>query len=234
MVDCVIKDSCKLYDSDKDVCPYVNNETKICMRKYKINYLLDQALLSDAQKIRKALLLDVNKIDLQAFTNLNIIKNDIISFAKNGDNIYIYSKIPGNGKTSWAIKLIQSYINKIWAESQLTCRVLFINVPKFLLSLKASISNQSDYIDHINKYVNSADIVVWDDIGTKVATEFEHEHLLSLIDSRLLDNKANIFTSNIIPNELSGFIGDRLASRIINTSKTIEFLGADKRGLKLR
>lgn len=234
MVDCVIKDSCKLYDSDKDVCPYINNETKICMRKYKINYLLDQALLSDAQKIRKALLLDVNKIDLQAFTNLNIIKNDIVSFAKNGDNIYIYSKIPGNGKTSWAIKLIQSYINKIWAESQLTCRVLFINVPKFLLSLKASISNQSDYIDHINKYVNSADIVVWDDIGTKVATEFEHEHLLSLIDSRLLDNKANIFTSNIIPNELSGFIGDRLASRIINTSKTIEFLGADKRGLKLR
>ena len=234
MVDCVIKDSCKLYDSDKDVCPYINNETKICMRKYKINYLLDQALLSDAQKIRKALLLDVNKIDLQAFTNLNIIKNDIISFAKNGDNIYIYSKIPGNGKTSWAIKLIQSYINKIWAESQLTCRVLFINVPKFLLSLKASISNQSDYIDHINRYVNSADIVVWDDIGTKVATEFEHEHLLSLIDSRLLDNKANIFTSNIIPNELSGFIGDRLASRIINTSKTIEFLGADKRGLKLR
>lgn len=234
MVDCVIKDSCKLYDSDKDVCPYINNETKICMRKYKINYLLDQALLSDAQKIRKALLLDVNKIDLQAFTDLNIIKNDIVSFAKNGDNIYIYSKIPGNGKTSWAIKLIQSYINKIWAESQLTCRVLFINVPKFLLSLKASISNQSDYIDHINKYVNSADIVVWDDIGTKVATEFEHEHLLSLIDSRLLDNKANIFTSNIIPNELSGFIGDRLASRIINTSKTIEFLGADKRGLKLR
>ena len=234
MVDCVIKDSCKLYDSDKDICPYVNNETKICMRKYKINYLLDQALLSDAQKIRKALLLDVNKIDLQAFTNLNIIKTDIVSFAKNGDNIYIYSKIPGNGKTSWAIKLIQSYINKIWAESQLTCRVLFINVPKFLLSLKASISNQSDYIDHINRYVNSADIVVWDDIGTKVATEFEHEHLLSLIDSRLLDNKANIFTSNIIPNELSGFIGDRLASRIINTSKTIEFLGADKRGLKLR
>lgn len=234
MVDCIIKDSCKLYNNDKDICPYINSETKVCMRKYKINYLLDQALLSDAQKIRKALLLDVNKIDLQAFTDLNIIKTDIVSFAKNGDNIYIYSKIPGNGKTSWAIKLIQSYINKIWAESQLTCRVLFINVPKFLLSLKASISNQSDYIDHINKYVNSADIVVWDDIGTKVATEFEHEHLLSLIDSRLLDNKANIFTSNIIPNELSGFIGDRLASRIINTSKTIEFLGADKRGLRLR
>ena len=234
MVDCFIKDTCKIYDSKQDSCPYINSEVKPCMRQYKINYLLDQALLSDAQKTRKALLLDVNKIDLQAFTDLNIIKNNIVSFAKNGDNIYIYSRIPGNGKTSWAIKLIQSYINRIWAESKLTCRVLFINVPKFLLSLKASISNQNDYVDHINAYVNSADIVVWDDIGTKVATEFEHEHLLSLIDSRLLDNKSNIFTSNIVPNELSSFVGDRLASRIINTSKTIEFLGADKRGLKLK
>ena len=234
MVNCFIKDTCKIFNSEEDSCPYENSEVKPCMRQYKINYLLDQALLSDAQKIRKALLLDVNKIDLQAFTNLNIIKNNIEKKKKNGDNIYIYSKIPGNGKTSWAIKLIQSYINKIWAESSLTCRVLFINVPKFLLALKASISNQSDYIDHINMYVNSADIVIWDDIGTKVATEFEHEHLLSLIDSRLLDNKSNIFTSNIIPNELSSFVGDRLASRIINTSKTIEFLGTDKRGLKLK
>ena len=234
MVDCFIKDTCKIYDNEKESCPYINSEIKPCMRQYKINYLLDQALLSDAQKTRKALLLDVNKIDLQAFTDLSIIKNNIVSFAKNGDNIYIYSKIPGNGKTSWAIKLIQSYVNRIWAESKLTCRVLFINVPKFLLALKASISNQSDYIDHINTYVNSADIVVWDDIGTKVATEFEHEHLLSLIDSRLLDNKSNIFTSNIVPNELSSFVGDRLASRIINTSKTIEFLGMDKRGLKLK
>lgn len=234
MVNCFTKDTCKLYNSEEDTCPYMNSEIKICMRQYKINYLLDQALLSEAQKTRKALLLDVNKVDLQAFTELNTIKTNIVSFAKNGNNLYIYSKIPGNGKTSWAIKLIQSYINKIWAESQLTCRVLFINVPKFLLALKASISNQSDYIDHINTFVNSADIVVWDDIGTKVATEFEHEHLLSLIDSRLLDNKSNIFTSNIVPNELSTFVGDRLASRIINTATNIEFLGMDKRGIRLK
>lgn len=229
MQECFVKDICNLYKDN--TCPHEND---FCMRQYKIDYLLDQALLSSAQKQRKALLLDVNKRDLEAFSELNTIKNNIVSFTNNGNNIYIYSKIPGNGKTSWAIKLIQAYVYKIWPESKLTCRVLFINVPKFLIALKASISNQSDYIDHINKYVNSADIVIWDDIGTKVATEFEHEHLLSLIDSRLLDNKSNIFTSNIIPNDLSGFVGDRLASRIINTSKTVEFLGADKRGLRVK
>lgn len=229
MLDCIVKDTCNLYENEN--CPHVND---FCMRQYKIDYLLDQSLLSDAQKSRKALLLDKNKIDEESFSILNDIKNNIVSFTKEGNNIYIYSRIPGNGKTSWAIKLIQAYIYKIWPESKLTCRTLFINVPKFLISLKASISNQSDYIDHINEYVNDADIVIWDDVGTKVATEFEHEHLLSLIDTRLLDNKSNIFTSNIVPNELSSFVGDRLASRIINTSKTIEFLGSDKRGIHIR
>lgn len=229
MLDCVFKDTCNLYKEDS--CPYAD---EFCMRQYKIDYLLTQALLSDAQKHRRPLLLDTNKKDLKAFSELSEIRDSIVSFTNEGKNVYIYSKIPGNGKTSWAIKLLQSYVYKIWPESKLSCRVLFINIPKFLIALKASISNQSEYIDHINAYVNSADIVVWDDIGTKVATEFEHEHLLSLIDSRLLDNKSNIFTSNIIPNELSSFVGDRLASRIINTSKTIEFLGADKRGIHIK
>ena len=229
MIDCFVQDTCKLFKDDD--CPYSND---FCMRKYKINYLLDQALLSDNQKKRRALLLDSDKRDLNAFTYLNNVKNNICNFVDAGDNIYIYSSIPGNGKTSWAIKLQQSYIYAIWPESKLTCRTLFINVPKFLLGLKSSISKQSDYIDHINNFVSCADLVVWDDIGTKVATEFEHEHLLSLIDDRLLNGKANIFTSNILPDNLSNFVGDRLASRIINTARTIEFIGTDKRGLVLR
>lgn len=227
-MECNVRDNCKLYKDN--ACNY----TDFCMRHYKINYLLDQSLLSEDQKKEKVLLLDIDQSDLNSYSYLNDIKNNIVDFVKEGNNLYIYSQIPGNGKTSWATKLIRAYVYKIWPESKLTCKTLFINVPKFLISLKASISNQSDYIDHINEFINSADIVVWDDIGTKSATEFEHEHLLTLIDSRLLDNKTNIFTSNIIPNELSSLIGDRLASRIINTSKTIEFVGADKRGVNVR
>lgn len=227
-MNCNVVDYCKLYKDNS--CIYDNS---FCMRKYKINYLLNQSLLSEDQKKEKSLVLDIDQSDLNSYSYLNNVKNNIVNFVNEGNNLYIYSQIPGNGKTSWATKLIRAYIYKIWPESKLTCRTLFINVPKFLISLKASISNQSDYIDHINEFINSADIVVWDDIGTKSATEFEHEHLLILIDSRLLDNKTNIFTSNIIPNELSSLIGDRLASRIINTSKTIEFVGADKRGVNV-
>ena len=31
----------------------------------------------------------------------------------------------------------------------------------------------NEYITHIKKYVTDCDLVVWDDIGTKIGTEFE-------------------------------------------------------------
>ena len=75
-------------------------------------------------------------------------------------------------------------------------------------------------------------MVIFDDISSKMGTEFEISHLLSIIDTRLNNNKANIFTSNIAPENLVTFLDSRLASRIANTSIKILLLGADKRNLK--
>ena len=63
--------------------------------------------------------------------------------------------------------------------------VLFIGVPRFLLELKANISQKSEYIEDIEDSVLDADLVVWDDIGSKNGTEFEVSHLLSIIDTRI-------------------------------------------------
>ena len=124
---------------------------------------------------------------------------------------------------------MQSYFNRIWATSDLVCKGLFINVPRYLLAIKDDINNKNDYANYIKNNVYGADIVIWDDIGTKVATSFEHENLLSIIDYRILNGKSNIYTSNISCNELKEIVGDRLYSRIINNSDTIEFHGKDKR-----
>ena len=76
-----------------------------------------------------------------------------------------------------------------------------------------------------------ADLVVWDDIATKSATVFEAEHLLSYIDTRINDNKSNIYTSNLDANEIQEKLGPRLYSRIVNYSTEIELNGKDKRGI---
>jgi DNA replication protein DnaC len=110
--------------------------------------------------------------------------------------------------------------------------VLFINVPRFLLSLKDSISTHNDYVEHIKKNILNVDLVVWDELGIKNATQFEHEHLLNLINTRIDYNKSNIYTSNLSSDELKERLGDRLHSRIVNLSTDIELFGSDKRGTK--
>lgn len=217
---------CFLYNN----CNHIDCN-QFCMKKYKLDYLYDQSLLSDYQKIYKKLIIDKDGTDLEEFTRLKYIETNIETFIQNGYNLFIHSNICGNGKTSWAIRMIQAYFNKIWSKTDLTCKALFINVPRFLLELKSNISQKSDYIEHINNNILNCDLVIWDEIGLKNLTSFEHENILSLINSRLDMNKSNIYTSNLNLEELHQALGDRLYSRVVNYSEEIVLNGADKRAL---
>ena len=218
---------CYLYEN----CNHIDCNS-FCVKKFKLDYLYDNALFSDFQRRYMTLYIDDNQTDLEQFNRLAVIQDNIMTFVNRGDNLYLYSKNCGNGKSSWALRLVQSYFNKIWSKSKLECKALFINVPKYLLALKDNISEKSDYIAHIKENILDCDIVIWDDICNKFGTEFELTNLLNVIDYRISHNKSNIYTSNINPNDLSQYMGDRLASRIANCSEIIELKGKDKRQLK--
>ena len=202
-----------------------------CLKQVKLDYLYTEALFTQSQRKHISLRIDADGTDAEAFKALKDIENNIEEFIKNGSNLYLHSINAGNGKSSWSLRLVQTYFNKIWLTSPLKCRALFINVPRFLLSLKDNITLKSDYITHIKEHVLEADIVIWDDIATKQSTVFESENLYSLIETRISDGKSNIFTSNLSETELHSALGDRLYSRIVNLSKNIEFHGSDKRGI---
>lgn len=220
--DCYLSEKCKKF-LRKDC----SLDGTFCQKLFRVDKLLSAALLTDVQ--RKPIKLFLDKIDEVAYNSLKSVETSIESAVESGCNIYIYSNITGNGKTSWAIKLIQAYVNAVWYKKSTECVALFINIPRFLLALKDNISEKSEYIEHIKKYILVADIVVWDDIGTKGTTEFETEHLLSMINSRIESGKANIFTSNVSPQDLPYVVGQRLASRVAKKSWCIGFRSGDKR-----
>ena len=203
-----------------------------CMILFKLDYLYNQANVPLKLRHNVILKTDADGTDLEEFRQLKSIQDNILSFISNGEQLLIHSSGCGNGKTSWSLRLLQTYFNKIWLKSELECKALFINVPYFLLALKDNISNKNEYIQHIKENVLTCDLVIWDDIGTKNSTSFEAENLLSMIDGRILNNKANIFTSNLSDAELHEALGDRLASRICNLGYNIVLHGGDKRGLK--
>ena len=226
--DCFLFDSCKKYKNGN--CKLEDNQ--FCIKLFKLDYLYTESLLTPAQREYVALRIDADGTDREEFIRLKEIENNIEKFVADGSSLYIYSNTCGNGKTAWSIRMIQAYFNAIWHKCDLNCKALFINVPRFLLSLKDNISNKNDYVEHIKSRVLEADLVVWDEVATKAVTQFEHEHLLSLINSRIDLGKSQIFTSNVQPERLAEVVGDRLYSRIVNLSTVLEFRGADKRGLK--
>lgn len=204
-----------------------------CMRYYKLNILYDNSLIPLNRRKHIALLVDDDGSDIEAFTKLKSIEDNILDFINNGKSLFIYSTYVGNGKTSWTLRMVETYFNKIWYRCDLSCKVLFISVPRFLLELKSNISKESEYITHIMNNVLNCDLVIWDDIATKLGTEFEVSHLLSIIDTRINNGKSNMFTSNLCGVELTKALGDRLYSRIVNYSDyVIELKGKDKRGIK--
>lgn len=216
-----------------DVCNHKDCDKDFCLRKYKMDSLYSAALMTEQQKHHVILKIDQDGTDLEQFKQLSEIEKTIDTFISEGKNLYLHSANCGNGKSSWSLRLAQAYFNKIWARTDIKCRVLFISVPRFLLALKDNISVKSPYVEYIKENVLEADLVIWDDIAAKMGSEFELTHLLNIIDNRLALGKSNIYTSNLNRQQLYTALGDRLTSRIANMSIDIELHGADKRFLKL-
>lgn len=169
----------------------------------------------------------VADVDLEQYSKLATIKDDICDFVDSGQNLFICSKYTGNGKTSWALKLLLKYFDQIWAGNGFRVRGLFVNVPTLLLQLK-NFSNPIS--EEYKKNLMEADLVVWDEIASTSISNYDYGNLLMFLDHRIFSDKANIFTSNAVTKEeLEKNVGAKLASRIWNTSTLIEFNGRDRR-----
>ena len=210
----------------KRIC--TENCTENCIR-YKLMYsLFKQSNLPEALWDYKSLTCEDK--DYQAFKELQTKSDAILNFIENGNNLYIYSENCGNGKTTWAIRLMYSYFDKIWHKSCFDCKALFVSVPKFLYNCKRSISQDVKGFEELCNLISEVDLVIWDDIGEMKASDYEHQILFQYIDGRINSKKSNIYTSNKNKEQLEDVLGVRLASRIYNCSECIEFVEEDKRG----
>ena len=161
-----------------------------------------------------------------------LIENSNIPKGKqfSNKNLYLFSKNFGNGKTTWAIKLMQKYFDSIWAGNGLTVRGIFIHVPTFLTKFKEVINKKDEDFELLKQQLLKVDLVIWDDIAAGKLTDYDHTNLLTYIDQRKLNGKSNIYTGNLDENELISALGNRLKSRVWNDSTIVELYGNDRRG----
>jgi len=214
----------------KDHCTKFPEECKFgCTRHLEMHYLMSHSNLPKVKQYPVPL--KPSKEDMSAFKKLLKIKNDIKEWVKSGGSLYICSESFGNGKTTWAIKLLLKYFDEIWAGNGFKTKGIFIHVPTLLTQIKSNISNRNKDFEIMLEQLSTADLVVWDDIAATKLSDYDHTNLLTLVDQRLLSCLANIYTGNLVTEEaINNALGKRLSSRIYSFENTIEFTGSDRRG----
>lgn len=171
-------------------------------------------------------------VDIEVFRELKAIKDDIKNWVQEGHNLYLYSPRFGNGKTSWAIKLMLAYFHQIWRGNAFRCRGIFISVPEFFDRERQLINNRDEEFVRIRQDLITCDMVIWDDISSVKMTDYTSATFLNFLDARVLSRRCNVFTGNLDQSRIVELMGGRLASRIWNTSTVLQFKGQDKRGVR--
>lgn len=215
-MECWYKNNCKQY-----------HEGCACLRYDEMVALFQQSNIPEGRWGKISLTTDV---DISQFRRLAEIKRNIKNWVEGGNNLYLYSRNFGNGKTSWAIKLMQSYFNSVWPGNRFRRRGVFFSVPEFIDREHIRMNGDDEEFDELREALVTCDLVVWDDVSAVKLTDYSHSVLLNFIDTRLVNNKCNIFTGNLDGERLGQFAGGRLASRIWNESEIIQFNGPDRRG----
>lgn len=196
-----------------------------CPRFIEMDFLFENSGLPESKRF--PIKLDITYEDYEQYLRLEEIKADIVNFVNAGKNLLIASTNTGNGKTSWAIKLLMKYFNEIWAGNGLRVRGMYVHVPTLLLELK---NFQNPLSEKYKKNLINCDLVIWDDIACNELSTYDHSSMFALLDARVLNEKSNIFTSNAVEKEdFEEALGTRIASRIYNTSEIIIFNGKDMR-----
>ena len=91
---------------------------------------------------------------------------------------------------------------------------------------------RGDEASRSERYMN-AELLIIDDLGTEMPTQFSISCLYNLINTRLNRGKSTIVSTNLSENELSRTYDARITSRLFGEYKILLFRGQDVRKQKL-
>lgn len=178
--------------------------------------------------------------DEHAFKRLSEIRKDIEAFLNsNINNLVICSENLGNGKTSWAIKLMLTYIElqrgkldmvdeRLITTDNYDFCVFCQSVP-FLVEMKQFGNNKKSY--EMYQRLCKTRLAIIDDLGAVPMSQYDYNIIYAIFEKRLFEGRPTIVTTNFA-NKASAEkeLGPRLVDRVWSNSEIIEFTNRGFRG----
>lgn len=215
---CFAENYCK---KDRSACSELCGGYRVLRALYNLSRI--------PEKYRYNIPLKPEQVDIPAFEALNEYKESVLEKVEAGKGLYIWGKSTGSGKTSWACKVMSHYFRKIAFDTGLENEGLYIFLPTFLEDLRDNYESKDPDFEQVLSMVKECNLLIIDDIGAERVTEWVRERMVSIINTRVSNNLATIYTSNLSPEELKEELGDRISSRVLGSSQVVEIAGGDRR-----
>ena len=216
---------------------YINNKQCDCLIKIlneiakkesRLSYMIDEQNFEHFN-------LDIysdkisSKNDISPKENMKKILSFVKKFIDNFDNIstksLLFTGSTGVGKTYLssciAKKMLDKGKNVLYQSSAKLCEIL--EEYKF--------NRENAIYDTINivRDIYDIDLLIIDDFGTEFKTSYTLTAIFELINSRIVNNKKTIISTNLSIIELKDIYSERLFSRFMGEFDILEFIGEDLR-----
>ena len=147
---------------------------------------------------------------------------DGFGVAENSGNLLFYGE-PGLGKTFLCNCLAKEILDK-------GATVLYSTAPKLFKALEAFRFNRQEAGDpETIEALTEVDLLIIDDLGTEVSTLVTASELFNILNTRLLENKSIIISTNLSPADFTSQYSERIVSRFFGRFKMLKFIGDDIR-----
>ena len=130
----------------------------------------------------------------------------------------------GLGKTHLSLAIAKTGIEKGYT-------VAYGSTQDFLRTIEAEHFGRAENNDTLNTLLD-VDLLILDDLGAEFASPFYVSCLYNLINTRMLEGRTIILSTNLNQNQLKERYGDQITSRITGTFVPLLFMGRDIRQQK--
>ena len=154
-------------------------------------------------------------------SNLNICKKYAAGFSAASGSL-LFSGATGLGKTFLSACIARQIADRGFSVMYETAIRLFgdFETEKF--------GTQGGDGSLTRKYFD-CDLLIIDDLGTEMTTQFTVSALYSVLNTRMMEGKPILISTNLLPEALETRYSPQIASRIVGTFRLIKFAGDDLR-----
>lgn len=215
---------------------YIGNQQCNCFKQQLINRAYQQSNLGDILERENFSTFDIGLYPDEKYENypltprqnmvniVSICEGFVHNFDKeNGENLLFFGS-SGLGKTFLCNCIAKELLDRGKLVVYLTAFNLFRILEQYRFDQSQSHENR-EQLDSIL----TCDLLIIDDLGTELSNSFTISELFNIINTRLLERKKTIISTNLTLQELLETYQQRVFSRISGHYKALEFYGPDLR-----